>query len=229
MSTRTVKLLQGFISLFIKATVPLHDTAVFKSVFHWYRYTGIRIIQGFFPLFGNFVMLSLTSRCQCSCRHCGVRPQRATGGPGLDKTAFLRIIDESYKLGACSIYFFGGEPLLVPELFEYIAYARAKGLYTRCDTNGLLLNEEMVARLKKAGLDEIGISIDSLNEEIHDKNRGVGGTLKKALSGLSYCRKYGLKCYISTVATRQSLKTGISGKSSTLPGNQGTECVFYLL
>jgi MoaA/NifB/PqqE/SkfB family radical SAM enzyme len=208
MSAGIRKLLQGFIFFFLKTTFPLHDTAFIKFIFLWYRHTGIRIIQKFFPLFGNFVMLSLTSRCQCSCLHCGARSKSGNGGAGLDRTAFLGIIDESYKLGAYSIYFFGGEPLLVPELFEYIAYARTKGLSTRCDTNGLLLNEEMVVRLKKAGLDEIGISIDSLNEEIHDKNRGVKGTLNKALSGLSYCGKHNLKCYISTIATSLSLKNG---------------------
>jgi MoaA/NifB/PqqE/SkfB family radical SAM enzyme len=208
MSARIGKLLQGFIFFILKATTPLHDTAFIKFIFLWYRHTGIQIIQRFFPLFGNFVMLSLTTRCQCSCLHCGVRSKSGNGKAGLDKTAFLGIIDESYKLGAYSIYFFGGEPLLVPELFEYIAYARTKGLLTRCDTNGLLLNEEMVVRLKEAGLDEIGISIDSLNHEIHDTNRGVKGTLGKALSGLSYCGKHKLNCYISTVATRQSLKNG---------------------
>jgi AdoMet-dependent heme synthase len=208
MSALSGKLLLKFVFFFLKATSPLHDTALIKFIFHWYRHFGILFIQRFFPLFGNFVMLSLTPRCQCSCRHCGVRSQNKNSGGELVKSDFLGIIDESYKLGAYSIYFFGGEPLLVPELFEYIAYARTKGLFTRCDTNGLLLNEEMVIRLKQAGLNEIGISIDSLNEERHDKNRGVKGTLNKALSGLCHCNKLNLPCYISTVATSLSLKNG---------------------
>jgi MoaA/NifB/PqqE/SkfB family radical SAM enzyme len=208
MRTVIVKLIQGAVFFFLKTTFPLHDTAFIKSIFLWYRHSGIPIIQRFLPLFGNFVMLSLTSRCQCSCLHCGVRTQNADNRPWLDKRDYFGIIDESQRLGAFSVYFFGGEPLLVPELFEYIAYAGTKGLNTRCDTNGLLLDEGMVVRLKKAGLDEIGISIDSLNNEIHDKNRGVEGTLKKALSGLSLSGKHRLKCYISTVATRQSLING---------------------
>jgi MoaA/NifB/PqqE/SkfB family radical SAM enzyme len=208
MSARLGRLLFEVICFFLKTTAPLHDTAFFKFIFLWYRHAGIHIIQRFVPLFGNSVMLSLTHRCQCSCLHCGVMSHNGNGGAELDKAAFLGIIDEACRLGACSIYFFGGEPLLVPELFDYIAYARTRGLLTRCDTNGLLLNEEMVVSLKKAGLDEIGISIDSLNEEIHDTNRGVKGTLNRALSGLSYCNKHGLNSYVSTVATRQSLKNG---------------------
>jgi MoaA/NifB/PqqE/SkfB family radical SAM enzyme len=208
MSARAGKLLYGFVCFFLKISVSLHDTVFFKLIFLWYRHAGINVIQRFIPLFANAVMLSLTHRCQCSCLHCGVGSQNRKGGAELDKTAYLGIIDEASRLGACSIYFFGGEPLLVPELFEYIAYARTRGLLTRCDTNGLLLNEAMVIRLKKTGLDEIGISIDSLNKEIHDKNRGVKGTLNNALSGLSYCIKHNLNCYLSTVATRQSLKNG---------------------
>jgi MoaA/NifB/PqqE/SkfB family radical SAM enzyme len=66
----------------------------------------------------------------------------------------------------------------------------------------------MVIRLKKAGLDEIGVSIDSLNEAVHDTSRGVVGTLRKALAGISLCRKHGLNCYISVIATREGLRNG---------------------
>jgi MoaA/NifB/PqqE/SkfB family radical SAM enzyme len=202
------KLILGFICLFLKTTAPLHNTPFFKSIFRWYRNTGITTIQKFIPLFGNFVMVSLTTRCQCSCQHCGVGYQRGHGGFELDKTEVYGIIDEINKSGAHSIYFFGGEPLLIPELPGFIAYAGRKGLRTRFDTNGLLLDEEMVVRLKKAGLDEVGISIDSFDEKIHDKNRGVEGTFKKALSGISYCKKHNLTCYISTVATKLNLRNG---------------------
>jgi MoaA/NifB/PqqE/SkfB family radical SAM enzyme len=98
--------------------------------------------------------------------------------------------------------------LLLPELPDYIAFAKKNGLMTRLDTNGLLLHEEMVVMLRNSGLDHIGVSIDSLNEEIHDKNRGIPGTLKTALQGISYCQSHNLDCSISTVASKQSLENG---------------------
>jgi AdoMet-dependent heme synthase len=217
------KLLVRFVFFFLKTTVLFHDSAFIKRIIRWYRYRGINIIQRFIPLFGNHVMVSLTSRCQCSCRHCGVGLRPNHGGSDSDKTAILRTIDEIQKLGAYSVYFFGGEPLLVPELPAYISYARAKGLRTRLDTNGLLLDEEMVIRLKKTGLDEIGISIDSLDSEIHDSNRGIRGALQKALNGISCCNARKLKCYISTVASRQSLRDGDFQKIIHMAGKSGNK------
>jgi MoaA/NifB/PqqE/SkfB family radical SAM enzyme len=217
------KILAGLVRIYLRIAAPFEDTAAFKGMLRWYRHRGIRIIQRFIPLFGNFVMVSLTSRCQCSCRHCGVSHQKKHGEFELDKTGVYGIIDEIHNLGAYSVYFFGGEPLLVPELFSYIAYAKRKKLRTRLDTNGLLLDEDMVVRLKKAGLDEIGISVDSLDSEIHDTNRGIKGALQKALNGISCCNARKLKCYISTVASRQSLRNGDFQKIFHMAGKSGNK------
>ena len=202
------RLLYGFIYFFLRTTAPLRDTGTISGLIRWYRKTGIKIVQAFLPLFGNYVLLSLTSRCQCSCKHCGVALQRKSGNQDLDNTVVYEIIDETARQGAYLMYFFGGEVLLLPELPDYIAFAKKKGLMTRLDTNGLLLNEEMVIRLRSSGLDQIGISIDSLKEEIHDQNRGIPGTLKTALQGISYCMSHNLDCTISTVASKLTLENG---------------------
>jgi MoaA/NifB/PqqE/SkfB family radical SAM enzyme len=208
MKHRNRQFLYGFIHCFLRTTAPVQDAGPVKSIVHWYRTAGIRIIQSALPLFGNYVMVSLTTRCQCSCPHCGVGPQQSSGTPELAESEINTLIDEAHTLGAYAMYFFGGEPLLVPELPGYIVRARTRGLRTRLDTNGILLDEEMVIRLKKAGLDEIGVSIDSLNGAVHDTGRGVAGALRKALAGISLCKKHELSCYISTIATRDSLHKG---------------------
>gem|GEM_PF-858096 len=202
------KFFYGCVRLFLKSTAPVQDSGTIRLLIRWYRKTGIKIVQTFLPLFGNYIMLSLTTRCQCACAHCGVAVQRKYGEENLDETLVYKIIEESARLGAYEIYFFGGEVLLLPELPDYIAFAKKNGLMTRLDTNGLLLHEEMVVMLRNSGLDHIGVSIDSLNEEIHDKNRGIPGTLKRALQGISYCIKHNLDCSISTVASKQSLENG---------------------
>ena len=81
-------------------------------------------------------------------------------------------------------------------------------MMVKLDTNGFLLDEAMVKKLKDSGLDFIGVSIDSSFEAVHDKLRGVIGIFKRAITGIKYCKKYNLECYISTYATKENLKNG---------------------
>ena len=153
------------------------------------------------------VSLALTYQCQCRCVHCGsVALYKQEEEKELSYNEITSLIDEIRRLGVNWIDFFGGEPLLVPQLADYIRHAKEKGLRVRIDTNGLLLDEEMVKNLKKAGIDLVGVSIDSPFEAVHDRLRGVKGTFKKAIAGIKYCKKHNVECQLLTYATKENLK-----------------------
>lgn len=154
------------------------------------------------------VLFALTYRCQCKCSHCGVVLYKKPNRKELARSEVMKLIEEIKRLGTIWVCFFGGEPLIVPELIEYIKYAKKIGLKVRLDTNGILLNENMVKKLKVSGLDLIGISIDSPFKSMHDKLRGVQGIFEKAISGIKYCKKYRLESYLGTYATKRNLKNG---------------------
>ena len=59
-------------------------------------------------------------------------------------------------------------------------------------TNGTLLTERNVKRLKESGVDSMHVSIDSLNPEVADKVRQHPGQLHSALKGLKLLKKYGI-------------------------------------
>lgn len=160
------------------------------------------------PLLGGAVMISLTYECQCRCEHCALALYKQAQRKVLSSQEVMKLIDESKRLGVIQIYFCGGETLLVSRLPDYIRYAKEKGLITSLDTNGFLLDEARVKKLKEAGLDIIGVSIDSPFETIHDVLRGVKGIFKRAIAGIKYCKKYNIDCYISTYATKENLKNG---------------------
>lgn len=152
-------------------------------------------------------MLGLHYNCQCSCEHCGIFNYKKSKikNKTLNQKEILNIIDTLRKLQIKEVYFFGGEPLLEKYLTKYIAYAKNIGLFTRLDTNGLLLNKKNTVRLKKSGLDEIGISLDSPLEKKHDQGRGKKGLFKKAIAGILLCRAVGLPCYISHCVSAESI------------------------
>lgn len=160
------------------------------------------------PLWHKFIMLAITYQCQCRCVHCSASSYTQSKRKELESSEVMRLIDEFSRLDALGVYFFGGEPLLVPELNDYVRYAKEKGLMTIFDTNGLLLDENKVKSLKDAGIYRIGVSIDSPFEDVHDRLRGVKGAFKKAVAGIRYCKKYGVDCYVSTYATKDNLNNG---------------------
>jgi MoaA/NifB/PqqE/SkfB family radical SAM enzyme len=106
------------------------------------------------------------------------------------------------------VYFFGGEPLLRNDIFKLINCARRRRFRTLLDTNGGLLNEEVVNKLRNAGLTRLGVSIDSPYPEIHDKLRGQQGLFERAIEGIKYCLDKKITCYFSTYATKENLKNG---------------------
>jgi MoaA/NifB/PqqE/SkfB family radical SAM enzyme len=165
-------------------------------------------LLSFYPFLDKKMMLALTYRCQCNCEHCGSHTYREKAKEELTKEEILNLISQHGKLGGREVYFFGGEPLLVKELPYYIRYAKKRGLDTRLDTNGYLLNEDMVQRLKTSGLDFIGVSIDSPYDYVHDELRKLKGLFYKAINGIKHCKEYQLNCYISTYATKESLRNG---------------------
>lgn len=171
------------------------------------------IISHFFQniglLFGSGMMVALTQQCQCKCKHCGVVSSDVENDKKqLTTEDIIKLIDEAKNLGISRIFYFGGEPLLVKDLFYLIKYANQKRISLIMDTNGYLLKEDIIIELKKAGLDKINISIDSPDEHVHDSLRGVDGIYKKAMNGVALCQKYNVKCCISTYATKDNLRNG---------------------
>lgn len=67
-------------------------------------------------------------------------------------------------------------------------------------TNGYFLSEEVAKELAAEGLDGVGISVSSLDEEEHDRSRKVAGAHKRALEAFDHAKRsdlmYGHKCYL---------------------------------
>ncbi|MBI5251353.1 MAG: SDR family NAD(P)-dependent oxidoreductase [Desulfomonile tiedjei] len=65
----------------------------------------------------------------------------------------------------------GGEPLLQPNLTEWVADGKAAGCETGFLTNGLLLTEKITLNLLASGLDWICVSMDGASKETYERIR----------------------------------------------------------
>ena len=171
---------------------------------HWLQ----PVVRRVYPLFGATVMIALTYKCQCRCVHCGTTAYRDLERKELSEEEVLELMRQAGALGAGGVYFFGGEPLLAKGLLEMVRAAKSLGLIATLDTNGILIDRKMARSLAEAGLDRIGVSVDSADEAEHDRLRQTPGAYRAALNAIGFCRDAGIDVSLSTYVTTGSLRNG---------------------
>lgn len=151
------------------------------------------------------VAVNLTRRCNLACAHCYMdADQRSRPAPGeLSDTDLLDLFrDLGTRAPGTILVLTGGEPLLHPGLENLVSGGRAAGLRMVLGTNGVLLTAEKAARLKAAGLEGMGISLDSVSAKSHDAFRGMVGAFARTTEAVRLCREAGLHAQIHFTVTR---------------------------
>jgi len=143
----------------------------------------------------NYLRISVTDRCNLRCTYC--MPEE--GIRLLDHSDILSFeeITEFTKLavanGITKVRLTGGEPLVRKDIVELVAMlAEIGGLEDlSMTTNGILLTK-YAADLKKAGLNRINISLDTVNPDNYCQITR-NGELAQALEGIEAAQKAGLE------------------------------------
>ena len=106
------------------------------------------------------VQMVVVRRCNLACGYCNEFDQTSPPVP----TELLKVrIAHVRRLGALSVEFTGGEPLLHPDLPELIRHAKREGIpRARLISNAFLMSEEKVKALNAAGLDHLQVSVDGV-------------------------------------------------------------------
>jgi len=134
------------------------------------------------------IAINLTERCNLACAHCYMDAHtRACGSHDELRTDEVKhLLDEiAARSTETLVVLTGGEPTLRSDLVELVSHGRQRGLMMVVGSNGVRLNEARVRALKQAGAMGIGISLDSLNPEQHDRFRGSAGSWAKTLAGMT--------------------------------------------
>ena len=141
------------------------------------------------PLLVNF---ETTRRCNLNCVYCD---KSNDGSPDMDTVAAIRVIDELAAIGTLSICFDGGEPLLHPDIEQFVRRAKTHGMRVSMSTNGILIpRQSNVLRF----VDKVKVSVDG-PPLIHDAGRRKG-SFAGAVEGVRIAAKAGC-----SVAIRMTL------------------------
>lgn len=82
-----------------------------------------------------------------------------------------------------------GEPLLNPEIFKIISYARKNGSLVKLDTNAMLLNEDNIRKLIRANPTFISVSLDGATKKSYESIR-KGAKFEIVIENLKKLVKY---------------------------------------
>ena len=90
------------------------------------------------------VMFETTLHCNMKCGYCAIWQNQQLEDRAVRGRVFARM-DEAADFGVFAWSFSGGEPLMNPNVPDYIEYAARKGFYTSMPTNGLALRKYAAA------------------------------------------------------------------------------------
>jgi len=166
------------------------------------------VMQGRDPIKPTTCTLQVTARCQLNCYHCSAAKYKTQERQELTTAEWLSVIRQSEEMGCFNITFTGGEPLLREDIYDLIAAVNQDRAHPTMFTNGLLLTEENVARLREADLYALMVSIDDPRPEVHDRLRGLPGAFQKSVAGMERAREAGLLTALSTYASPEDVREG---------------------
>jgi len=155
----------------------------------------------------QLLAINLTEKCNMACAHCYLDAKTLQHGAAdeLSSAEVCQVMDDVASLSKQTmVVLTGGEPLLRADLEQLIAHGSKLGLSMVVGTNGMALTDKRVRSLKQAGLLGVGISIDSLDPDKHDRFRGLKGSWLKTVKGIDTCRRRELSFQLHFTITRQN-------------------------
>lgn len=135
----------------------------------------------------NYLYFYITDGCNLKCRHCWIEPHNVTSGKKisfLDEKLFSSILGDAMALGLKGVKITGGEPLIHPDLGKILNHLRAFELELTLETNGILINPDLVVVLRDFPVLHVSVSLDGAHPETNDWIRNVKGAYRETLKGI---------------------------------------------
>jgi len=133
----------------------------------------------FFP---PFLYVSILNSCNLRCQGCWVdvdKPREAIKLEELNK-----IVNDAKKHGNAFFGILGGEPLMHPELFDFLA--EHPDCYFQLFTNGQMITEKAAQTLREIGNVTPLVSVEG-SATVSNERRGGKDVLNRTLRGLQNC------------------------------------------
>lgn len=125
------------------------------------------------PIGGTF---ELTPRCNFNCKMCYVHltpEEQKSRGEELSAEQWLQIGEEAKQAGTVFLLLTGGEPTLRADFFEIFKGLKEKGFVVSINSNGLLLQGDLLKQLCSDPPSRINISLYGMSNETYQRQCGL--------------------------------------------------------
>ena len=134
------------------------------------------------------LFIEVTLMCNAKCEHCGSSCGDIIQKDEITKDEIYKVLEDIKNAGlyapeSVMLNITGGEPLVRKDLFEIMAYANKLGYPWGITTNGILINEDVVKKMKETNMYSVSVSVDGL-KETHESFRRVPRSFDKIMKGL---------------------------------------------
>lgn len=149
--------------------------------------------------------IELTYRCNERCRHCYLEKFEDDQTRILTLLQWKKILHELKSGGVLFLDLIGGEPMLHPHFWEILEYGVELGFAMGMITNGLLINERSAKRLKETGINQVTLSLYSLEPQIHDTMTTLPGSHQRTTKAMGLLKKNGISFSLNCLLTRTNI------------------------
>jgi len=139
--------------------------------------------------------------CNLRCSYCLASSSPAASRRAIGVQNANRLVDEALQLGFGEVFFTGGEPFLLDEIYAMLAYS-AQRVKTTVLTNAILLKGRRLDQLCAISNENltIQVSLDGGSPAPHDAYRGAGSWVK-TVEGIRRLLERGFHVRLSTTET----------------------------
>jgi MoaA/NifB/PqqE/SkfB family radical SAM enzyme len=142
---------------------------------------------------------AITNACIAKCTFCDIWKQQPKVFVGREKA--LEVIDRLADYGTVHMTITGGEPLLHPDVADFVRRATDRKMHTAVLNAApqLLFRNDIVKRLEDAGNDMISISLDSGDPEIMAQSRQIPDIMQDIAKAVELLAKTSVKSMASVL------------------------------
>jgi len=153
------------------------------------------------PTFPWKLWLYTNYDCNLRCSYCVAKSSPNTPRRMLGLANANRLISEAVELGFSEVFFTGGEPFLLNDIYEMLRYSSSL-VKTTVLTNAMLLRNKRLDQVCEIANENLilQVSLDGGNAEDHDYYRGRG-SWEKTVEGIQLLQERGFRVRISTTET----------------------------
>jgi len=152
----------------------------------------------------------ITGRCNLNCVHCfaNVNSDAGFSKNELTTSEALHIIEQFKDINVGKVLLTGGEPLLRKDIELIIQNIRKQSddIIIDLQTNGLLINDNLIACLKENAVKELSISLDG-PQNTYRRVRGQNVDFQKLLKNIENLTALGIIVSCAMVLNKETIDT----------------------